>query len=90
METLQTKRGRIETIGEDRITIRNLDGFCQDTLHITPGKAIYIENKFGFEKEVFYSVKGSELIHMWVDEAFPELRSLYDAIPKERECTSFA
>ena len=56
METLQTKRGRIETIGEDRITILNLDGLCQDTLHITPGKAVYIKNKIGFEKEVLYSV----------------------------------
>ena len=90
MEKLQTKRGRIETIGEDRITILNLDGFCRDTLHLTPGEAIYIQNKIGFDKEVLYSAKGGKLIHIWIDEAVPELRGLYEAFPKEIECTSFA
>ena len=90
MEQLQTKRGRIETIGKDRITILNLDGFCRDTLQISPGEAIYIQNKIGFDKEVLYSAKDGKLIHLWVDKEVPELRGLYEEFPKEIECTGFA
>ncbi len=88
MEPLRTKRGRIETIGERRIVILNLDGFCRDTFEVSPGEASYIRDKLGTEAEIFYSVKGDRLLHMWPDEDVPELRGLYEEFPKVTECTT--
>jgi hypothetical protein len=88
MEQLQTKRGKIETIGEKKITILNLDGLCRDTFEVTPGEASYIRDKFGLDVEILYSVKGNRLVHMWPDEEVPELRGLYEAFPKVTECTA--
>ncbi len=88
MGKFQTKKGRIEIIGEDKVTILNLDGYCRDTLAITPGEAVYIRGKIGFGEEVFYSVKDGKLIQVGLDKAVPELRYLYEEFPKEMECLS--
>ncbi len=48
MEKIQLKMGRIKAIGEDRITILNLDGLCWDTLPVTPGEATYIRDYAAF------------------------------------------
>ncbi len=86
MEKLQIKRGMIEIVGGDKITILNLDGFCRDTLAITPGEAIHIRDKIGLGEEVLYSVKGGRLIQVGVESAVPELHDQYEALPREIEC----
>ncbi len=87
MEKIQLKMGRIEAIGEDRITILNLDGLCWDTLPVTPGEAIYIRDKFGFGGVVLYSVRDGRLIQVGIERSVPELRKLYEILPKETDCS---
>ena len=90
MEKLKIKKGRIEIVGEDRVTILNLDGFCRDTLAITPGEAIYITDKIGLGEEVLYSLKDGRLIQVGVESAVPELHDQYESLPKEIECVASA
>jgi hypothetical protein len=90
MEKLQIKKGRIEIVGEDKVPILNLDGFCRDTLAITPGEAIYIKDEIGLGEEVLYSVKDGRLIQVGVESSVPELRDQYEALPKEIECVASA
>jgi hypothetical protein len=86
MEKSKLKKGRIEIIGEDKVTILNLDGICRDTLAIIPEEALRIKDEIGFGEEVLYSVKGGKLIHLEPERAIPELRSLYEELPKEIGC----
>jgi len=86
MEKSQLKKGRIEIIGEDKVTILNLDGLCRDTLGIIPEEALRIKNEIGFGEEVLYSVKGGKLIHIEPETAATELRDLYEELPKEIGC----
>jgi len=90
MEKLQIKRGMVEIVGDHKITILNLDGFCRDTLAITPGEAIHITDKIGLGEEVLYSVKGGRLIQVGAERAVPELHDLYEQLPKEIECVAAA
>ena len=90
MEKVQIKRGRIEIVGEDRVTILNLDGFCRDTFAITLAEAIYIKDEIGFGEEVLYSVKDGRLIQVGVERTVPELHDPYEASPKEIECVASA
>lgn len=86
MEKSQLKKGRIEIIGEDKVTILNLDGLCRDTLAITPGEALRIKDEIGFGGEVFYFVKGGKLVQLELGRAVPELQDLYQELPKEVGC----
>ncbi len=86
MEKSQLKKGRIEIIGGDKVTILNLGGLCRDTLAIIPEEAIRIKNEIGFGEEVLYSVKGGKLIYIEPESAVPELRELYEGLPKEIRC----
>ena len=86
MEKEQLKKGRVEIIGEDKVTILNLDGLCRDTLAITPQEAIHIRDEIGFGQEVFYSLEGSKLARIELEGAVPELKDLYQTLPKEIEC----
>ncbi len=86
MEKEQLKKGRVEIIGEDQVTILNLDGLCRDTLAITPQEAIHILDEIGFGQEVFYSVQGGKLVRIELEGAAPELQDLYQTSLKEIEC----
>ena len=86
MEKSQLKKGRIEIIGEDKVTVLNLDGLCRETLAIIPEEALRIKDEIGFGEEVLYSVKGGKLIHIEPERAVPELRDLYEELPKEIRC----
>jgi hypothetical protein len=86
MEKSQLKKGRIEIIGEDKVTILNLDGLCRDTLAIIPEEALRIKDEIGFGEEVLYFVKGGKLVQIELEGAFPELQQLYEALPKEIGC----
>ncbi len=86
MEKLQLKKGRIEIIGEDKVTILNLDGLCRDTLAIIPEEALRIRDEIGFGEEVLYSVKDGKLIQIELEKAAPELQELYEQFPKEIIC----
>jgi hypothetical protein len=88
MEKEQLKKGRVEIIGEDKVTILNLDGLCRDTLAITPEEAIYIRDEIGFGEEVLYSVKGSKLLRIELERAVPELQDLYQTSLKEIGCVT--
>ncbi len=77
MEKEQLKKGRVEIIGEDMVTILNLDGLCRDTLAITPREAIHIRDEIGFGQEVFYSVQGSKLVRIKLEGVAPVLQDLY-------------
>jgi len=89
MEKEQLKKGRVEIIGEDKVTILNLDGLCRDTLAITPQEALDIRDEIGFGQEVYYSVQGRKLVRIEVEGAVPELQDLYQTSPKEIGCVSF-
>ena len=84
--TVPLKKGRIEIIGEDKVTILNLDGLCRDTLAISPGEALRIKDEIGFGEEVLYSVKGGKLVQIEPERAVPELRQLHKELPKEIGC----
>lgn len=86
MEKSRLKKGRIEIIGEDKITILNQDGLCRDTLAVTPGEALFIKDKFDFGAEVLYLVKGDKLIQIEMERSVPDLQKLYGMLPKEIEC----
>lgn len=86
MEKDQLKKGRVEIIGDDKVTILNLDGFCRDTLAITPEEAIYIRDEIGFGEEVLYSIQGGKLVRIELERAVPELQDLYQSLPKEIGC----
>ncbi len=86
MEKSQLKKGRIEIIGEDKVTILNFDGLCRDTLAVTPEEALRIRDEIGFGEEVLYFVRGGKLVQIELERAVPELGGLYQASPKERGC----
>ncbi len=86
MEKSQLKKGRIEIIGEDKVTILNLDGLCRDTLAITPEEALRIRDEIGFGEEVLYFVKGGKLVQLELERAVPELQQMYEVLPKEIGC----
>ena len=89
MEKEQLKKGRVEIIGEDKVTILNLDGLCRDTLAITPQEALDIRDEIGFGQEVYYSVQWRKLVRIELEGAVPELQDLYQTSPKEIGCVSF-
>jgi hypothetical protein len=80
------KKGRIEIIGDDKITILNRDGLCRDTLAVTPGEALSIRENIGFEAEVLYFVDGDKLVRIELEKSAPDLQKLYGMLPKEIEC----
>lgn len=86
MEKSQLKKGRIEIIGEDKVTILNFDGLCRDTLAITPEEALRIRDEIGFGEEVLYFVKDGKLVQIELEGAVPELEGLYQELPKELGC----
>jgi len=88
MEKSRLKKGRIEMVGEDKITILNEDGLCRDILAITPGEALFIRDKFGFGAEVLYFVEGDKLIQIELERSAPDLQKLYGILPKEIECVT--
>ena len=88
MEKEQLKKGRVEIIGEDKVTILNLDGLCRDTLAITPQEALDIRDEIGFGQEVYYSVQWRKLVRIELEGAVPELQDLYQTSPKEIGCVS--
>ena len=88
MAKSQLKRGRIEIIGEDTITILNLDGPCRDTLRVTPEEAIRIRDEIGFGEEVLYFSDGARLVQVDTEREAPELRDLYRALPKTIQCVT--
>ncbi len=86
MKRVELKKGKIEIIGDDKVTILNFDGPCHDTLAITPEDAIYIKDEIGFGEEVMYFAEGDRLVHIDLERNAPELRDLYQALPKKTEC----
>ena len=86
MRKSRLKRGRIEIIEEEKMTILNLDGQCRDTLLIPLGEAKFIRDEIGVGEEVLYFTQGSRLIQVEPERAIPELQELYEALPKETGC----
>ncbi len=88
MEKSRLKKGRIETIRENDFTVLNLDGQCRDTITFGPEEEKDIKDRIGVGKEVFYFIEGGRLIHFELAEKESGLRSLYNMLPKEKECVT--
>ncbi len=86
MRKQRIKKGRIEKIEEDKITLFNLDGECRDILPITPLEAQYSMDEFGLGEEVIYVVDDNRLVQMEQESAAPELEELYEIMPKDIRC----
>lgn len=86
MKKSRLKKGRIEIIGEDKVTILNLDGQCRDILVIPPGEAKYIRDEIGVGEEVLYFIKGNKLVDLELERGVPELQELYEILPKKIAC----
>jgi hypothetical protein len=85
---VELKMGKIENIGNDKITILNIDGPCYDTLTIDPEEAIYIKDEISRGEEVIYFAENESLVHIDLKRNAPELQELYEALPKKTECVS--
>jgi hypothetical protein len=87
MERASIKRGRVENVGSDQITIFSHEGRCEDTFAILPDNAEVIRGDIGIGKDVFYLIDGSELLAIGLEEsASDELRFLYENTPREAGC----
>ncbi len=88
MELQKLKKGTIQKIEDDRITLLNLDGKCEDAFAIYPQFADEIRNNIGPTEPVFYVTEGDQLLGLGLEEAAPDdLKMLYDVMPKEKECS---
>jgi len=90
MKKQQTKKGKIERIEEDKITIFNVDGGCRDILPITPLEAQYSMEEFGVGEKVIYVIEDGRLVQMEQERSAPELDDLYDVMPKDVRCVRAA
>ncbi len=91
MEERQLKKGKVERVDSDKITIFNHDGGCQDTLFIAREDADAIRDLIGDGSEVFYILQGEELLGIGAEEfASEDLWSVYEAMPKEKGCVTSA
>ncbi len=88
MELQKLKKGTIRKIEDERITLFNLDGKCEDAFPIYPQFADEIRNNIELTEAVFYVTEGDQLLGIGLEEAAPDdLKMLYDVMPKEKECS---
>ncbi len=91
MELQKLKKGTIRKIEDDRITLFNMDGGCEDAFAIYPQFADEIRNNIELTEAVFYVTEGDQLLGIGLEEAAPDdLKMLYDVMPKEKECSYWA
>ncbi len=85
-ELQKLKKGKIHKIENDRITLLNVDGNCEDIFPINPDFANEMRNNIEPNEHVFYVTEGDELIGIGLEEAAPEyLKILYDVMTKDKE-----
>ncbi len=91
MEQQILKKGRLQKIDHDTITIFNTDGNCEDTLNIIAEDADAIRQVASLGDDVFYIVEGNRLLGVGAEEFAPEnIRFIYDMMEKQKGCISAA
>jgi hypothetical protein len=91
MEERQLKKGKIERVDSNKITIFNDDGGCQDAVSIGREDADAIRDLIGTGSGVFYILQGNQLLGIGAQEfATDDLWSVYEAMPKETGCVTAA
>lgn len=87
MEEAKLKKGKIQKVEDDRITLFNDDGDCEDTFAIYSEFANDIRSNIEVGEKVFYVSQGDQLLGLGLEEAAPpDLQMLYEISPKEKEC----
>jgi hypothetical protein len=91
MDDQKLKKGRIDKIEEEAITIFNHDGECEDKLAIFPQDAEDIRSEIGLGQEVYYVIQGDKLLAIGLEDfVSEEARRIYEGSPRERGCVIIA
>ncbi len=83
------KKGTVQKIDDDMITILNDAGQCEDKLAIFRQDAEAIRGLFSPGANVFYVLAGERLLGIGLEEHAPEhIGIIYEASPKEKGCVT--
>ncbi len=90
MENQKLKKGTIQKVEDDRITLFNVDGKCAESFPIYADFAAEMRKNIQPEEKIFYVIEGNELVGIGLESEAPEdLKTFYDMMPKEIECSSW-
>ncbi len=90
MNNQKLKKGTIQKVEDDRITLFNLDGACAESFPIHADFAEEMRKNIQPQEKIFYVIEGDELVGIGLESEAPEdLKNFYDMMPKEMECSSW-
>ncbi len=91
MQVQTLRKGTIQRIEDQAITLFNLDAQCEDSFMINPQFADEIRRNIKPSEKIFYVIEGNDLLGIGLEEFAPEeLKLLYDSMPKDKECKIWA
>ncbi len=89
MEDYKIKKGSIQKIEDDRITLLNSDGQCEDNFVIYSQFANEIRDNTEVGNIVIYVTEGDQLLALGIEETAPlDLKMLYEVMPKNIQCSN--
>ncbi len=89
MEEYKIKKGTVQKIEDDRLTLLNSDGNCEDRFAIYSEFANEIKGNIHVGNNVIYVVEGENLLALGLEESAPiDLKMLYEVMPKTNECST--
>ncbi len=89
MEEYKIKKGTIQKIDDDRITLLNSDGPCEDNFVIYSQFANEIRDNIEVGNIVIYVTEGDQLLALGLEETAPlDLKMLYEVMPRTIQCSN--
>ncbi len=91
MQAQTLRKGTIQKIDDQGIVLFNLDGHCEDSFIINAQFADEIRRNIKPSEKIFYVIEGNDLLGIGLEESAPEeLKMLYEAMPKDKDCKFWA
>ena len=88
MEEYRIKKGTVQKIDDEKLTLRNSDGNCEDLFTIYSEFADEIKGNINVGNDVIYVVEGENLLALGLEESAPsDLKMLYEVMPKTSSCS---